>query len=309
MTDETPFRTDHAPPIGKTEWLAPDLRVVTAPNGGPMTFTGTRSYIVGTGEVALIDPGPDDEAHFAALGSALGRGERVSHVLVTHSHIDHSGLAPRVAQHFGALLLAFGDSRAGQSELMERLAASGGLGGGEGVDPDFSPDRALTDGAIVSGETWSLEAVYTPGHMANHLCFASAAHAALFSGDHVMGWATTLVSPPDGDLTRFRASLEKLLGRNESIYYPGHGAPVPEPAKMIGYQIHHRNEREAQILEILSRRRDSATGIAEEIYRDLAQPLRLAARRNVLAHLIDLSERGLICPMGELRADAVFELL
>ncbi len=302
----SPFRTDHAPPVGTPEYLADDLRVVTAPNAGPMTFTGSRSYLLGRGAVALIDPGPDDAEHFAALLAALEPGERISHVFVTHAHLDHSGLAPRIAGHFDAEMLAFGDYLAGRTETMARIAEDRALGGGEGVDRAFRPDHALADGDVVSGPGWALEAIHTPGHMANHLCFASAAHGVLFSGDHVMGWATTLVSPPDGDLTRFMASLEKLRGRGEALFLPGHGAPLEEPQGMIAHQIGHRRRRERQILDGLGSGPATVEALVAEVYREVPSHLHPAAARNVLAHLIDLGERGLVAVEGRLGIGAVF---
>lgn len=280
------FTLDHTPEIGKPETLAEGLRVVTAPNASPMTFTGTRSYILGEGEVAVIDPGPDDPAHFAALQAAL-KGQRVSHIIVTHSHLDHSPLAARLARATGAPVLGYGPSGAGMSAVMQPLQ---GLEGGEGVDPDFAPDVRVRDGDIINGTGWALEAVHTPGHMSNHLCFAW--EDGLFSGDHVMGWSTTLVSPPHGDLTRFMASLDKLKARAAPRYYPGHGAPLDEAHTMLDHQIRHRKNREAQILEALGE--ETIPAITARIYQGLDARLLPMAARNVFAHLIDLQSRGIV---------------
>ncbi len=288
------FNTDHKPEIGVEEGLAEGLCVVTAPNASPMTFTGTRSYILGEREVAIIDPGPNDPAHLAALQAAL-RGRKVSHVLVTHSHVDHSPLA----RAFDAPVLAFGPSGAGMSAVMQGL---GGLDGGEGIDADFMPDVSLADGDIVQGNGWQLEAIHTPGHMSNHLCFAF--EGGLFSGDHVMAWSTTLVSPPDGDLTQFMASLRKLQGRDEARYFAGHGPVLEEPQAMLAYQIAHRMKREAQILEALP---NDIPAITAAVYKGLDSALLPMAARNVFSHLIDLCTRGKVRCNGPISFNGRFE--
>lgn len=294
------FTLDHTPLIGEPEELAEGLRVVTAPNASPMTFTGTRSYILGEGEVAVIDPGPDDPAHFAALQAAL-KGQKVSHIIVTHSHVDHSPLAARLARAADAPILGFGPSGAGMSAVMQQL---NGLKGGEGVDRDFKPDILVQDGEVIKGQGWSLEAVHTPGHMSNHLCFAGV-HG-LFSGDHVMGWSTTLVSPPDGDLTQFMASLERLKAREEATYYPGHGKPLETAHTMLDYQIEHRKNREGQILEALSEA--SIPAITARVYQGLDARLLPMAARNVFSHLIDLHSRGIVHTEGPLAFDSQYYL-
>ncbi len=290
------FNTEHKPKIGVAKVLAEGLSVVTAPNASPMTFTGTQSYILGESEVAVIDPGPNDPAHFEALQRAIG-GRRVSHVLVTHSHVDHSPLA----KAFDAPVLAFGPSGAGMSEGMRGL---GELDGGEGIDRNFVPDQQLADGDIVRGAGWAVEAVHTPGHMSNHLCFAFA--GGLLSGDHVMAWSTTLVSPPDGDLTQFMASLRKLQARGEARYFPGHGPVLEDPQAMLTYQINHRLEREAQILEALP---GGISDITATVYQGLDGRLLPMAARNVFSHLIDLCQRGKVCCNGPIRFGGRFELV
>ncbi|QDL90763.1 MBL fold metallo-hydrolase [Paroceanicella profunda] len=303
----SPFITDHRPVHGVIERLAPGVRVITAPNAGPMTFTGTRSYLVGEGDVALIDPGPDDPAHFEALCAVLAAGERISHILVTHSHSDHSPLAARMRARTGAPVFGFGPHGAGMSAQMQALAASGAeLGGGEGADHGFAPDIALGEGDRVSGSGWALTALHTPGHLSNHLSFALEGEGALFSGDHVMGWATTLVSPPEGDLAAFMTSLRRLQERDDRVYYPGHGAPVAEPAALVAHVLSHRQQREAQIRAALERGPATPAVLAERIYSGLDARLLPAARRNVLAHLLDLVQRGLVAPEGEMSAGAVF---
>ncbi len=287
----TPFERDHAPPVGVPERLAPGLRVVTAPNPGPMTFTGTRSYLLGDEAVAVIDPGPDDPAHRAALLAALG-GAPVVAVLVTHAHRDHSAGARAFARAVDAPLLAHGDPGAARSPAMARLAAAGGLGGGEGVDTAFAPDETVRDGAAIRGPGWTLTALATPGHAADHLAFAWEEGGALFSGDHVMGWATTLISPPDGDLGAFRASLARLRARPEAVYYPGHGAPVRAPGPLLDHILAHRAAREAEIVAALARGPATIPDLVAALYADVAPVLHAAAGRNVLAHLLDLADRG-----------------
>ena len=295
------------PPTGVAEWLAPGLRRIVAKNPSPMTYRGTNTYLIGTGDLALIDPGPDDPAHLAAILAALEAGERITHIFVTHSHIDHSPLAAALSQATGATVLAFGDSLAGRSHLMDALAAEGLSGGGEGVDPDFAPDILLSDGQTVTGESWALTALHTPGHFGNHLCFAW--EDALFCGDLVMGWASSLVSPPDGDLTAFMASCAKLQAHDWRIFHSGHGAPITEPAARLEWLITHRKSRESQILACLGQSPATATALTAEIYADTPKSLLPAAERNVFAHLIDLTERGLVVAKPQLSQGAIFTAL
>lgn len=289
-----PFERDHKPLVGKPLDLAPALQVVTVPNASPMTFTGTQTYLLGTDAVAVIDPGPDNDAHLNALIAAL-KGRPVSHIIVTHSHIDHSPLSRRLAAATKAPILAFGTTHEARSPVMERLAQTGDLGGREGTDEDFRFDVEVTHGQIIQGDGWQLEAIHTPGHLSNHLCFAWNETGAVFTGDHVMGWATTMVSPPDGDLTQYMASMQRLAGReDDQIYYPGHGGPVNDPMGMVRHQINHRNMRESQIIDTLKQGTASASDLAALIYTDVDPYLLPAATRNVFAHLIDLNERELV---------------
>lgn len=300
---KTPFDTNHTPDIGVALPLAEGLRVITAPNASPMTFTGTQTYLLGEGEVALIDPGPDAPAHSAAIEAAL-EGQTLSHIIVTHSHVDHSPLATALGAKTGVPVYGFGEANAARSPLMEQLAATADLGGAEGIDTGFIPDITLRDGDTLEGNGWRLEAVHTPGHLSNHLCFAW--QDSLFSGDHVMGWASTLVSPPDGDLTAFMGSLRKLQDRGEHTYYPGHGAPVFEAHSMVDYLLAHRLGREDQIMARLANPQTVAQ-LTTSIYADINPMLHGAASRNVLAHIIDLFERGLVLPEGDFNASARFK--
>lgn len=288
--------------------LRPGLRRITAPNPSPMTFTGTQTYLLGEGEVVVIDPGPAQAAHLSAILDALAPGERITRILVTHSHLDHSPLAARLSDATGAIVHAAGPSDWGRRPVMQDLAASGLIGGGEGVDAAFSPHEAVADGDTLVGPWGRIEVLETPGHMANHLSFAW--DDALFSGDLVMGWSTSLVSPPDGDMTAFMASVARLGSlENKYVFYPGHGDPLHDPANRCAELISHRKGREAQILQALRDRAPAtADQLARQIYTDVAPALLPAAARNVLAHLIDLSERGHIRGDGPITEHTAFAL-
>ncbi|MCT8160644.1 MBL fold metallo-hydrolase [Pseudoruegeria sp. SHC-113] len=294
------------PRPGVAEEIRPGIRRLLAPNPTPMTFRGTNTYLVGTSDLAVIDPGPEDPAHLQAILAAVGDAP-IRAILVTHSHCDHSPLARPLSEATGAPVMAYGDSRAGQSPLMRRLAAAGGLAGGEGVDDLFAPDSCLADGAFAEGDSWRLQALHTPGHMGNHLCFTDG--EVIFCGDLVMGWASSLVSPPDGDLAAFRASCTRLLARNERFYLPAHGAPLHEPHARLTWLLAHRDTRERQILAALSEAPGTPAELAARIYTDTPVALLPAAARNVLAHLIDLTERELVRAAPEPGETGVFSLV
>lgn len=284
--------------------LEPGLRRITAPNPSPMTLHGTNTYLLGERDIAVIDPGPAIDSHMQAILAALGPGQRISHIFVTHSHLDHSPLARALSDATGAPVLAAGPRDWGRSRTMQMLAAAGGIGGGEGVDADFAPDRQIADGEVIRGEDWQIEVLHTPGHMANHLSFAW--NGALFSGDLVMGWSTSLISPPDGDLTAFRTSLTRLAARGDRLYYPAHGEAVPDPAGRCRDLLDHRAGREAQILAALKSGPATPADLTARIYADLDTRLAPVAERNVLAHLIDLVERKLVIPQPDLIKSARF---
>lgn len=277
-----------APHAGAVDRPEPGLRRVLAPNPSPMTFLGTNTYILGQGEVAVIDPGPQDAAHMAAIIEALEPGERISHIVCTHSHLDHSALAPELSEVTGAPIVAYGDSTAGRREDLVGLAD---LGGGEGVHLGFAPHEILADAAWLHGKDWSLQAIWTPGHMGNHICLAWGDR--VFSGDHVMGWATSMVSPPDGDLGAFMDSLRKLEPRRDRVFYPAHGDPIDAPQDRVRGLLAHRKGREAEIRAALTSGPATAPQLAKAIYTDIPPALIGAATRNVLAHLIDLTDRKL----------------
>lgn len=295
------------PPTGIAEVLEPGLRRVLAPNPSPMTFRGTNTYLLGTGGIAVIDPGPDDPDHLQAILAALTPGQHVSHILVTHAHVDHSPLSRALSAHTGAPVLAFGDVFSGRSSAMTQLADKGLAGGGEGIDAGFCPDICLKDGETLQGDGWQVEALHTPGHFGNHLAFGW--NQACFCGDLVMGWASSLVSPPDGDLTDFLASCERLRTRDWRVFHSGHGAPITAPADRLDWLISHRLGREAEILQALSAGPARAYDLACQIYTDTPTALMGAATRNVFAHLVDLAGKNIVKPSQSLESDAVFELI
>ena len=271
---------------GAVEQLDPLVRRVLAPNPSAFTFTGTQTHIVGRGDVAVIDPGPDIPSHIDALLKATA-GERIVAIVCTHTHRDHSPGTRPLQAATGAPIIGCAP-----------LALVGG-DDDESFDPDYVADRVLADGEALEGPGWTLEAVATPGHTSNHVCFALPESRALFSGDHVMGWSTSIVSPPDGDMGAYVASLEKLLGRDDAIYYPAHGPAVDEPRKLVRGLILHRMQREAGILAELKAGKADIPSIVASLYRAVDPRLHPAAARSVLAHLIDLEARGLVVGEGE----------
>jgi glyoxylase-like metal-dependent hydrolase (beta-lactamase superfamily II) len=283
-----PYVRDFAFEYGRCDHVSPLIRRVVANNPGPFTFTGTGTYIIGRGEVAVIDPGPLDEAHLGALLGAVA-GERVSHVLVTHTHLDHSPLARRFARETGAQILA---ARPPQTSTAQVIIE-------EGDDDRFAPDRVIRDGERVAGPGWTLETLATPGHASNHLCFALIEENALFSGDHVMGWSTTVISPPDGDMGAYYASLDRVSERGFSTLWPTHGPPVTEVAPFLSAYRAHRQERERQILAAVAAGRQRIAQMVPEIYAAVDRRLWPAAAHSVLAHLIHLVRTGVVETEGE----------
>ena len=305
MAAQTDDPASFDPVPGVAEPLEPCLRRILAPNPSPMTFRGTNTYLLGEAEIAVIDPGPDDPGHLRAILDAVTPGQRITHILVTHSHLDHSPLAARLGHETGAQVHGFGPSGTGRSAVMDRLIAQGLEPAGEGIDPGFAPDVTLGDGAVVESGEWRIAALWTPGHLGNHLCFDWG--GAVFTGDLVMGWASSLVSPPDGDLTDFMASCAQLRARAARRLFPGHGAPIEDPAARLDWLIAHRKGREAAILAALEHGPANAAELARAIYTDTPEALLPAARRNVLAHLIDLTGKGATRPQGALSQGARFE--
>jgi len=268
--------------------MEPLVRRLLAPNPSPFTYTGTETYIVGRGEVAVIDPGPDLAEHVEAILAAT-QSERITAILCTHTHRDHSPAAPMVQAATGAPIV--GCAALTLEDDGPRADAA--------FDPDYRPDRVLADGESVSGPGWTLEAVATPGHTSNHLCFALRESKALFSGDHIMGWSTTVVSPPDGDMADYMRSLDTLIARDDRIYYPAHGDPVTDPQRFVRAIATHRRQRERQILDLLEQEAQPIPAMVASMYRGIDPRLHGAAGRSVLAHLIDLEARDRVWRDGE----------
>ncbi|WP_455272385.1 MBL fold metallo-hydrolase [Rhizobium herbae] len=287
--DGPDFDLDFKPAHGEAVTVADGVQRITVNNPGPFTFHGTNSYIVGGTSVAVIDPGPEDEAHFQALMAAL-KGREVTHIAVSHTHRDHSPLTRRLKAETGALIVAEGPHRAA------RLLHAGEINPfAESSDMDFVPDIVLADGDIIEGDGWSLTALLTPGHTANHAAFALGKPGdtgIVFSADHVMAWATSIVAPPDGSMTDYMASLEKLLGRDDRLYLPGHGGPVKEPAAFLRGLRAHRRMRERAVLERVRAGDSHIAEMVKVIYATTDPRLHGAAALSVFAHLEDLIERG-----------------
>lgn len=275
-------------PTGRVEQLEPLVRRVLAPNGSPFTYTGTQTYLAGNREgLVVIDPGPDLPEHLAALEKAIA-GVQVLAICCTHNHRDHSPAAAPLSALTGApvvgcapLALDTGEPRADAP-----------------FDASYRPERVLADGEAIAGPGWTLRALATPGHTSNHLCFALEETGALFTGDHVMGWSTTVVAPPDGDMTAYMRSLERLHERDDRVYYPAHGPAVGRPRQLVRGMIGHRRQRERQILKLLGQGAHAAGDLVPLMYKGLDERLLTAAEQSVNAHLIDLQRRGLVVRLG-----------
>ena len=292
MSDDIRYNKTFDLVPGRVAEVAPGVRAIVANNPSPFTFKGTVSYVIGRGKVAIVDPGPDDDTHIGALLDAV-RGETVTDVFVTHTHRDHSPAVPKIKAATGAVVYAEGPHRPARSlntGEAPRLDASG--------DVNFRPDIALADGAVVSGDGWTIEAVTTPGHTANHMAFAFKEADLIFSGDHVMAWSTSIVAPPDGAMSDYMASLEKLKRRSEPVYLPGHGGPVRDAPRFVASYIRHRQAREASILRRLGKGSADIATLVRAIYIGIDPRLTGAAALSVLAHLEDLVARGFVATEG-----------
>ncbi|WP_158806787.1 MBL fold metallo-hydrolase [Beijerinckia sp. L45] len=299
---DVPFDVAFEAPPGTLVRLSPLVRRIVAPNPGPMTFKGTCTYVVGHGAVAVIDPGPELPEHIDALLRGLGT-ERVAQILVTHTHRDHSPAARLLQAATGAPVIGCGPHITARAPTMAETAAVQ-----RSNDLDYKPDRILADGEIFDGVGFTLQAVATPGHTMNHLAFALPEEATLFSGDHVMAWSTTVIVPPSGSMGAYRASLEGLRGRSETLYWPGHGGPVREPQRFIRALLQHRRQRDVAIFSRLRAGDTTIAAIVARIYEGLDPRLTRAASLSVQAHLEEMIEKGSVIADGPPSLDAAFRL-
>lgn len=292
-----PFARDMQFEYGRADQVSRLVRRVIAPNPGPFTFTGTGVYLIGQDELAIIDPGPSTDVHFSAILDAID-GRKLTHIFVTHSHMDHSPLAHPLAAATGARVYAGGPAIPTESEV--RMEA--------GDDLAFRPDITLRDGELFRGPGWTIEAIATPGHTSNHFCYALREENALFCGDHVMAWSTTVISPPDGEMGAYIASLNKVLAREFSTLWPTHGPPVVEPQPFLRAYIDHRLKRESQILEQLSLGTSRIRDMVPVLYADVDKKLHPAACHSVLAHLFHLVKTGRVACEGTPGIDSIYGL-
>jgi len=280
---------------GKSDQLSPLVRRVIANNPGPFTFTGTGTYLIGTGKVAVIDPGPADQQHIDAILHTTA-GETITDILVTHRHIDHSPGCELLQSQCGASTWAFKAS-VSKDET------------GFGLDADFIPDNTVADGDIITSDQWQFECLHTPGHSSDHLSFYLAAESALFCGDVVMGWSTTIVSPPDGNMAEYMASLERLRTRNDSIYYPTHGAPIEDPREYVNALYRHRRERETQVFTCIDNGATTLSAMVPVIYRELDSSMYDAAARSLLATIEYLVDTGKLETVSSLRQESSYKIV
>lgn len=300
MATSIPFRYEFDYEYGAPQQVTPLIRRVIAKNPGAFTFRGTGTYIVGQGNVAVIDPGPLLPDHIEALKDAL-KDETVTHILITHTHMDHSPAAAPLKAFWNAPTYGYGPHGAGKQEQGVQVE--------EGGDMDFEPDVAIRHGDVIQGDGWTMECVFTPGHTSNHMCFALKEEKALFTGDHVMGWSTSIVSPPDGDMTDYMTSLELLLARNDEIYWPTHGPCIEDPQAHVQAFIDHRLQREAQIIDCLEKGLTRIEKMVPVMYTELDEKMYGAAARSVLAAMLRLIDTGRVSCDGPPSVSAGFHLV
>ena len=299
MAVKIPFRRELNFTYGEVAEVAPGIRRIVAENPSPFTLYGTGTYIVGRGEVAVIDPGPADPAHISLLLEGL-EGESISHILVTHTHTDHSPGCRLLQEHTDAKTYAYGPHGSGKLEQ--------GVPVEEGGDMDFQPDQLVCDGEVLEGGDWSIKCVHTPGHTSNHMCYQLRERKALFTGDHVMGWSTSIISPPDGDMGAYIASLQKLLERDDQVYWPTHGPSIEDPKPHVRGFIAHRRQREEQILACIGQGVHQIQDMVPLIYTELPEFMYPAAARSVLASVAHLVGKGQLRTAGEVQLAARYLL-
>ena len=299
MAVKIPFRRELNFTYGEVAEVAPGIRRIVAENPSPFTLYGTGTYIVGRGEVAVIDPGPADPAHISLLLEGLA-GESISHILVTHTHTDHSPGCRLLQEHTDAKTYAYGPHGSGKLEQ--------GVPVEEGGDMDFQPDQLVCDGEVLEGGDWSIKCVHTPGHTSNHMCYQFQERKALFTGDHVMGWSTSIISPPDGDMGAYIASLQKLLERDDQVYWPTHGPSIEDPKPHVRGFIAHRRQREEQILACIGQGVHQIQDMVPLIYTELPEFMYPAAARSVLASVVHLVGKGQLRTAGEVQLAARYLL-
>lgn len=301
MTTRIPFKYEFDYEYGTAQQVTPLVRRVIAQNPSPFTFRGTGTYIIGHGtSVAVVDPGPLLPEHINSLKETL-KNEHVSHILITHTHMDHSPAAAPLKEFWQAPTYAYGPHGAGKTEAGVQVE--------EGGDMDFKPDIAVRHGDIIQGDGWTIECVFTPGHTSNHMCFALKEEKLLFTGDHVMGWSTSIVSPPDGDMTQYMNSLELLLTRNDETYWPTHGPCIDDPHKHVQAFIDHRLEREQQIINCLEQGVTRIPDMVPLMYADIDEKMHKAAARSVLAAMLRLMDKGRVASDTSPSTSAEFRLI
>lgn len=300
MAETIPYRREMSFEYGVLETVTPLVRRIVARNPSPFTFHGTGTFVLGRGNVAIVDPGPDLAEHVDAILAAL-EGETITHQLITHTHLDHSPASRLIKERTGAPILGFGPHGQGRYERGGTVEA--------GADLSFAPDRALAHGEVVEADGFHVEAVHTPGHCSNHLCFQLREERALFTGDHVMGWSTSVISPPDGDMGQYMASLQLLLERDDRIFWPTHGPPIPDTRDFVQAFLAHRRGREAQIVECMRGGKTRIADMVPVMYRDVPTYLHRAAARSVFAHVVHMLDRGLLTCEGSPGLEAEYRLV
>ncbi len=298
MATTIPFQRELEFNYGQSSELSPIIRRIIAENPSSFTFHGTGTYILGRGNVAIIDPGPMIDGHIDALMKAI-EGETVTHLLITHTHMDHSPAAAIIKEKTGAKTYGFGPHGSGNPEVERE----------EGGDMDFVPDVAIKDGDVIQGDGWSCEAIYTPGHLSNHICFSLREEKALFTGDHVMGWSTTVVSPPDGDMSAYMNSLEKLLDRDDEIYWPTHGPAITDTKPFVEALISHRHDRMDQARTCLDTGPKTISEMVAVMYADVPKHLHPAAARSLFSHLIHMVNTGEVDAGEEATETSLYRLI